>query len=45
MSALKYLVEFDISNNLFIDAKTVAKSLKTLPYLTHLIYSFKDEKE
>ena len=45
MSALEKLNELDISNNLFRDASDVVTSLRTLPRLTHLMYSFKNDEE
>jgi Leucine-rich repeat (LRR) protein len=43
MSKLQSLIELDISNNLFSDIHAVISSLKTIPHLAHLLYSFKNE--
>jgi Leucine-rich repeat (LRR) protein len=43
MSSLEKLTELDISNNLFRDASDITLSLLTLPRLTHLLYTFKND--
>ena len=45
MSSLENLVELDLSNNLFMDIDSLIESLKTIPNLTHLLFSFKDQSE
>lgn len=42
LSCLDNLTELDISNNLFKDVTDLLPSLKSLPRLTHLLYSCKD---
>jgi len=39
------ITELDISNNLFKDVQEVIPTLRTLPRLTHLMYSLKNEEE
>ena len=45
MASLEKLSELDISNNLFRDVIDITPSLKTLPRLTHLMYSFRNDEE
>jgi Leucine-rich repeat (LRR) protein len=45
LSALEKLIELDISNNLFKDVQEIIPALKTLPRLTHLMYSLKNDEE
>ena len=43
LSSLDKLNELDISNNLFRDIQDIISPLKTLPRLSHLMYSFKND--
>lgn len=43
LSSLDKLNELDISNNLFRDIQDIIGPLKTLPRLSHLMYSFKND--
>lgn len=45
MGSLEKLTEFDISNNLFRDITDILPTLKSIPRLSHLIYTFKNETE
>jgi Leucine-rich repeat (LRR) protein len=45
LAALEKLNELDISNNLFRDIADLIIPLKSLPKLTHLMYSFKNDEE
>ena len=45
MSPLQKLIELDISNNLFKDISEILPSLQTIPHLSHLIYSLKNDEE
>jgi hypothetical protein len=45
LAALEKLNELDISNNLFRDVADLVTPLKSLPKLTHLMYSFKNDEE
>lgn len=44
LAPLEKLNELDISNNLFRDVVDVVPALKSLPRLTHLMYSFKNDE-